>query len=58
MMVALIQDLKTTEGTDLRYINCKNAGKNDALNRLRKQKGMSVNFEFTMPSTLEINGRV
>ena len=29
MMVALIQDLKTTEGTDLRYINCKNAGKND-----------------------------
>ena len=46
VMMALIKDLKVTEGIDIRHVPCDNGGENEALRRLCKQEGIGVKFEI------------
>ena len=40
----LMNNLKATEGIDIRYVHCDNAGKNKAFERQCKDKGMGLNL--------------
>ena len=47
MILALLKDLKSTQGIDFRYIHCDTAGENEYLEQLCKQEGMSMKVEYT-----------
>ena len=53
--MSFLKDLKATYSVTVRYVHCDNAGENEAL---CKQKEMGVNFEYTMPGTVQQNGQV
>ena len=53
-----MKDLKATESIDVRYIHCKNSGENGAFERLFKQEGTGLNFEYTTPGKPQQNGKV
>ena len=57
-MVALIKELKSKYGIEVKYIRCDNAGENDALKRACLEEGLGVTFEMTAPSTPQQNGKV
>ena len=58
ILVALLEDLKATEGEDCRYTHCDDDGENEAFERPCKQEEMGVKFKYTMPCTPQQNGQV
>ena len=47
--MALIKDLKASQGITVKYIYCENAGEINAFEKLCKNEVIVVMFEVTMP---------
>ena len=56
VMMSLIKYLKATYRVNVSYVNCDNAGKNEAVEWLCKQEGIGLYFKYTTPDTLQQNG--
>jgi transposase InsO family protein len=54
----LIRELKEKHGIQVKYIRGDNSGKNRALEKLCKQEGLGITFEYTAPGNPQQNGRV
>ena len=54
----LIKDLKAKHGYIVKYLDCNNAGENNALEKFCQQKGLGITFEYTAPGTPQQNGRI
>ena len=54
----LLKDLKSMWGIVIRYFHCDNAGENKSFEWLCKQEGLSIKFEYAMPSTPQQNGKI
>ena len=57
-MICLIKELKQIHDIDEKIIRCDNSGENNALQRVCKQGGLSITFEYTAPNTPQQNSRV
>ena len=54
----MLNDLKATQGINISYICCDNAGENEAFGMECKQEGMAIEFEYTAPGMPQQNGKV
>ena len=57
-MISLVKDLKATYGINVKHARYNNTGENEDFKRACKQEGMGIQFEYTMPHTLQQNGQV
>ena len=58
VMLAQIKHLKTKYGVQVLYLHCNNAGKNVDFERVCKQEGIGMEFEYIAPGTPQQNGCV
>ena len=58
IIIDLIKQLKQAYDINVKTIQCNNSGENNALQRICKQEGLSITFEYTAPGTPQQNGRV
>ncbi|MCP4746065.1 MAG: transposase family protein, partial [Desulfobacteraceae bacterium] len=56
--IGLIKELKAKHGILVKIIRLDNSGENNALEKLYKQEGLGIKFEYTVPGTPQQNGRV
>ena len=54
----LFMDLTKQHNINIKHIRCDNAGENKTLQKVCKDCGLGINFEFTAPGTPQQNGRV
>ena len=57
-IIGLIKELKAKHGISVKTIRLDNSGENNALEKLCKQEGLGIKFEYTAPGTPQQNGRV
>ena len=50
-MISLIKDFNAMLGTNVKYARCENTGENVVFESSCKQKGMNVQFEYTVTGT-------
>ena len=53
-----IQEIKVTQGIEVKTIRCDNSGENRQLERDSKRDGLGIKFEYTAVNTPQQNGRV
>ena len=56
IIIALIKELKQAYDINVKTIGCNNSGENNALQRICKQEGLGITFEYTAPGTPQQNG--
>ena len=56
VMIVLLNNLKTMQGINARYIHCDNASENETFEMPYKQEGMCIRFEYEMPVMHQPNG--
>ena len=57
-MLVLINNLKIKYNLQVQRLCCHNAGENQAFERICKQEGLGIDFEYTAPGTPQQNGCV
>ena len=58
VVLPFLKDITATYGYKIVNIRCDNAGENTALEKLCKQEGLGITFEYTAPGTPQQNGRL
>ena len=58
VMLSLVRELQEKYGVTVKAIRGDNSGENNAFEKLCKQEGMGIQFEYTAPNTPQQNGRV
>ena len=56
IIIALIKELKQAYDINVKTMQCNNSGENNALQRICKQEGLGITFEYTAPGTPQQNG--
>ena len=57
-MIGLIENLKTKYGIQVQFLQYNNAKENIDFERVWKQEGIGIEFEYTSPGTPQQNGCV
>jgi hypothetical protein len=57
LMVNFVKNLAAT-GKVVKYIRCDNAGENTSLQQLCMKQQLNIQFEYSIPGTPQVNGKV
>ena len=57
-MVGLIKNLKIKVNLQVQFLCCDNTGENVAFERVYKQEGLEVDFEYTAPGMPQQSGQI